>query len=122
MPVLDSVTTDFIARATALPPAELATAFDRAVGLRKEGGKEASRAVRTSASQNSTIDHTVRENLRERLDELSEHRQYLLSDAIAACVIAAGAVCKRAKLTDEQYRILLDPFVTAGMDVPPRDA
>ncbi|MEV0650977.1 hypothetical protein AB0I28_37570 [Phytomonospora sp. NPDC050363] len=122
MPVLDSVTTDFIARAIALPPADLALAFDRTVDLRTEGGKEASLAASVSAAQNSSIDRTVREALRARLEELSAHREYLLSEAIAACGTASRAVCKRAKLTDEQYRVLVDPFVTVGMDVPPRDA
>ncbi|MBM7832478.1 hypothetical protein JOE59_003183 [Agromyces cerinus] len=118
--MLETSTRSFIARACALPPVSLAAAFERAVSLRRAGGKEASRALTLSAIDNSQLEHAVREALLPRADELDDFRLGLHSDAKSAVVIAARAVEKSAQLTPEQYALLVTPFVEVGLDVPAR--
>ena len=120
--MLDDETRRFLQAALTLAPPALARAFDRAVELRRQGGREASRAAKPSAAQNSHIEHTVRTGLRARLAELDEHSPELLSDAKSVTAIAARAVLKRANLTGEQYRILTEPFTAEGVPVPEHPA
>ncbi|MEU6076963.1 hypothetical protein [Micromonospora sp. NPDC047074] len=115
---MEAGTARFIEHVGRLPPAGLAEAFDHAVRLRRRGGREASRAVRPSASEYSQIDHAVRAMLLPRADELNAHRQHLHSDALSATVIAARAVLKRAKITEAQYQLLVEPFTAIGVEVP----
>ena len=116
--VLETSTRSFIARACALPQVSLAAAFERAVSLRRAGGKEASRALKLSAIDNSQLERAVSAALLPRADELDDFRPGLHSDAKSAVVIAARAVEKSAQLTPEQYALLVTPFVVAGLDVP----
>ena len=109
--MLDQVTTDFVDEAAGLPPAELEAAFDRLVDLRPEGGKEASRAAVPSASENSALDHRIRAALLPRADELDAHLTGLHSDARAAISTTARAILKRGTLTEQQYAVLVEPFV-----------
>ncbi|MDV9191882.1 hypothetical protein R6L23_27390 [Streptomyces sp. SR27] len=115
---MDPVTARFIETATALPPATLATVFDEMVKRRSTGGREASREAKVSASENSSINRAVRSALLPRADELTESRNGLHSDAISACGIAARAVRKRGKLTEEQYVVLVEPFMRTDAAVP----
>ncbi|MGW4200073.1 hypothetical protein [Streptomyces sp. NPDC004726] len=117
-PVLDAATERFVDQVRALPAGALATAFDRAVALRRAGGKEASRATKPSAAENSALEHAVREILLPRADELNAVRNGLQADAKSAAVIAGRAVLKMAQLSPEQYEVLVAPFVEVGVDVP----
>ncbi|MEV6355948.1 hypothetical protein [Streptomyces hydrogenans] len=112
----------FVDAAVALPPAALAAAFDRMVEERSRGGREASRAARPSAAQDSALTHRVRGGLLARADELDEHLTGLLSDAKSAICIAGRAVLKRGRLTPEQYDLLVTPFTDLGVPAPPHPA
>ncbi|WP_328409237.1 hypothetical protein OG542_07290 [Streptomyces violaceus] len=116
--VVDAATARFIATVAALPPEALAAAFDHAVSRRRQGGREASRALRLSASENSELDHAVRSALLPRSEELNAYRAGLHSDAKSVCVIAARAVRKPATLPAEQYALLTAPFTVVGVAVP----
>ncbi|MFD4372069.1 hypothetical protein [Streptomyces sp. NPDC058486] len=120
--MLDEATARFVDGATALPPAALATAFDRMVDGRSTGGREASHAASPSAAQNSVLNHRVRAALLPRADELDGHLTGLHSDAIAAVGIASRAVLKRARLTPEQYALLVTPFTDLGVPAPAHPA
>ncbi|GGU23132.1 hypothetical protein [Streptomyces lavendofoliae] len=115
---MDAATARFIATITALPPETLAAAFDHAVGLRRQGGREASRALRLSASENSELDHAVRSALLPRGEELNAYRAGLHSRAKSVCVIAARAVRKPGTLSAEQYALLTAPFTVLDVAVP----
>lgn len=117
---MDPTTARFITSATALPPEALAVLYGAFLERWRQGGREGSRAARVSASDHSAIDHAVRSALLPRAAELEQVRKSLHSDSKSACVIAARAVHKRVKLTEDQYRALLDPFATAGVPVPAR--
>ncbi|MFF4084852.1 hypothetical protein ACFYZN_36450 [Streptomyces sp. NPDC001777] len=71
--MLDAAIERFIDQVRALTPESLATAFDRMVDLRAEGGKEASRAAVPSAAENSELDHRIRTALLSRAAELDAH-------------------------------------------------
>lgn len=118
---MDPATARFIETATALPAATLSAVYDESLDRWRPGGREASRALRLSASEDSAIVHAVRSALLPRAAELDAVRQGLHSDAKSACAIAARAVCKRAKLTDDQYLVLLEPFTAAGAAAPDRE-
>lgn len=115
---MDATTARFTATIAALPPKTLAAAFGHAVGLRRQGGREASRALRLSASEDSELDHAVRSALLPRSEELTAHRAGLHSDAKSVCVLAARAVRKPATLSAEQYALLTAPFTAVGVAVP----
>ncbi|NYG20956.1 hypothetical protein BJY17_001703 [Agromyces hippuratus] len=108
----------FVEEATALAPEALAEAFGRLVALRREGGKEASRAAVPSAAENSELDHEIRSALLPRAAELDAVHMGLHSDARAAISTTARAILKRGKLTPEQYRVLVEPFVGSGVEIP----
>ncbi|RXZ69938.1 hypothetical protein [Agromyces albus] len=116
--MLDVSTRRFVDDAAALPPEALAATFDRAVALRRTGGKEASRATKPSAAENSELERAVRLALLPRAEELNAFRDGLHADAKSAVVIAARAILKAEQLSGEQYHVLVDPFVTVGVDVP----
>ena len=118
---MNPTTARFISCATALPAAELAVVYEASLDRWPQGGREGSQAARASASEHSAIVHAVRSALLPRADELEQVRRSLHSDSKSACVIAALAVHKRTKLTEAQYRALLDPFTAAGVPVPDRD-
>ncbi|MFI1652482.1 hypothetical protein ACH4XT_36895 [Streptomyces avidinii] len=117
---MDPTTARFISSATALPADALTLLYEAFLDRWPQGGREGSRAARVSASEQSAIGHAVRSALLPRAAELEQVRKSLHSDSKSACVIAARAVHKRAKLTEAQYRALLDPFTAAGAAVPPR--
>ncbi|MFE1292447.1 hypothetical protein [Streptomyces sp. NPDC058751] len=116
--MLDAAAERFIDQVRALSAESFAAAFDRAVALRRVGGKEASRATKPSAAENSELEHAVREVLLPRADELNAVRGGLHADAKSGVVIAGRAVLKMAQLTPEQYEVLVAPFVEVGVDVP----
>ncbi|WP_309054888.1 hypothetical protein [Streptomyces sp.] len=118
---MDPTTVRFVSSATALPAAALAAVYEAFREGWPRGGREASRAARVSASEQSWIDHAVRSALLPRAVELDQVRASLHSNSKSACVIAARAVHKRVKLSEAQYRALLDPFASAGVPVPDRD-
>ncbi|WP_030763082.1 hypothetical protein [Streptomyces griseus] len=120
--MLDAATERFVDHAVALPPAALATAFDRMVEGRSAGGREASSAARPSAVQDSALTHRVRAALLPRADELLGHRAGLHSDAKSAVCIAARAVLRRGRLAPEQYALLTGPFTDLGVPAPPHPA
>ncbi|WP_326771011.1 hypothetical protein OG978_46195 (plasmid) [Streptomyces sp. NBC_01591] len=115
---MEAATARFIEESTALPPAALAALYEDSLDRWNRGGRDASRATRVSASENSAIERAVRTALLRRTHELDAFRPHLCFDIKPACSIAARAVCKRTKLTEEQYRVLLDPFAAAGVTVP----
>ncbi|MFJ2899342.1 hypothetical protein ACIO87_31245 [Streptomyces sp. NPDC087218] len=117
---MEAATVRFIEESTALPPAALAALYEDSLDRWSSGGRDASRAARASASENSAIERAVSTALLRRTDELDGFRPRLRFDVKPICAIAARAVCKRAKLTEGQYRLLLDPFVAAGVTVPGR--
>ncbi|MFD8014236.1 hypothetical protein [Streptomyces sp. NPDC058955] len=117
--MLDDATVRFVDAAVALPPAALATAWDRMVEDRSRGGREASRAARPSAAQDSALTHRVRGALLPRADELDGHLAGLHSDAKSAICIATRAVLKRGMLPPEQYALLVTPFTGLGVPAPP---
>ncbi|WP_338779108.1 hypothetical protein [Streptomyces sp. DG1A-41] len=119
---MDPTTARFVSSATALPAAALAALYEAFMERWPRGGREGSRVARVSASEHSWIDHAVRSALLPRAVELEQIRASLHSDSKSACVIAARAVHKRMKLTEAQYRALLDPFTLAGVPVPDRDS
>ncbi|MEH1017298.1 hypothetical protein V6U90_29935 [Micromonospora sp. CPCC 206060] len=116
--MIDAATERFIEQAGQLPPAMLADVFDRSVTSWQSGGREASRATKPSAAEDSTLDHAVRSTLLPRADELNRYRVGLHSDAKSATVIAARAILKRSKLSVEHYEVLVEPFIAAGVEVP----
>ncbi|MGW8884608.1 hypothetical protein [Streptomyces sp. NPDC055749] len=116
--MLDTATNQFVSTATALSPEALASAFDRLVDLRTEGGKEASRAAVPSAAENSELDHRIRTALLPRAAELDAHLAGLHSDARAAISTAARAILKRGNLTAGQFDVLVEPFVGRGVELP----
>ncbi|GAA1845898.1 hypothetical protein [Agromyces salentinus] len=118
--MLDAATERFVDQATALPPESLAEAYDRTLDLRSQGGKEASGLAVPSASQNSQLDRRIRAALLPRASTLDGHLIGLHSDAIAAVGIAARAVLRRAKLADEAYDVLVEPFRGLGVPIPER--
>lgn len=120
--MLDAATAQFIEAVGKLPPDTLAAVFDHALRLRRSGGREASRGLRLSASEFSEIDHAVRSTLLPRAEELNAFRTGLHSDAKAVCCIAARAVRTRAKVAEEHYRVLIEPFAAAGVDTPAHPA
>ncbi|WP_405389738.1 hypothetical protein OG596_18715 [Streptomyces sp. NBC_01102] len=115
--MLDAVTERFVAGATALSPEGLTLAFDRAVGLRAEGGKEASRAAVPSAAENSELDHRIHTALLPRAAELAAHLTGLHSDALAA-ISAARAILKPGNPTAGQFGVLTHPFAGSGAELP----
>ncbi|GAA3059586.1 hypothetical protein GCM10017562_25710 [Streptomyces roseofulvus] len=117
--MLDAATERFADAAAALPAAALATAWDRMVDDRSRGGREASRAARPSAAQDSALVYRVRSALLPRADELNGHLDGLHSDAKSAICIASRAVLKRGRLTPEQYALLVAPFTDLGVPAPP---
>ncbi|MFF8615424.1 hypothetical protein [Streptomyces sp. NPDC015350] len=117
---MEAATARFIEESTALPPAALAALYEESLDRWSSGGRDASRATRASASENSAIERAVGTALLRRTDELDAFRPHLRFDVKPVCAIAARAVCKRAKLTEDQYRVLLDPFAAAGVTVPRR--
>ena len=117
--MLDPETERFVEQVGKLPPEALAEAFDRALALRRSGGREASRATKPSASEDSALDHAVRSVLLPRADELDAHRPSLHSDAKSAAMITARAILKRGSLSVEQYEVLVQPFIAVGVDIPP---
>ncbi|WP_405015138.1 hypothetical protein [Kitasatospora sp. NBC_01539] len=119
---MELATARFIEAATALPAGVLAAVREESLARWRRGGREASRATRVSASENSAIEHAVRSALLRRGSEPGPDGAMFPSDVKPLCAIAARAVCKRAKLTEEQYRVLLDPFAAVGVAVPDRDA
>ncbi|NUK08500.1 hypothetical protein HRW18_10855 [Streptomyces lunaelactis] len=120
--VLDSATAQFIEAVGKLPPDTLVAVFDHALRLHRSGGREASRALRLSASEFSEIDHAVRSTLLPRADQLDAFRSGLHSDAKAVCCIAARAIRTRAKCAEAHYRVLIEPFAAAGVDTPAHPA
>ncbi|WP_136708458.1 hypothetical protein [Agromyces sp. H66] len=120
--MLAASTRKFIDDAHALPPESLAAAYDRAVGLRRAGGREASHATKPSAVENSELEHAVRVALLPRADELNAFRDGLHADAKSAMVIAGRAILKMTQLSTDQYEVLVRPFVEVGIDVPPHPA
>ncbi|WP_350349143.1 hypothetical protein ABIQ69_04180 [Agromyces sp. G08B096] len=116
--MLDEATGRFIDQVRVLPPEALAAAFDRAVSLRRAGGREASKALKPSAVENSELERAVRDLLLPRADELNGFRDGLHADAKSAVVIAGRAVMKPGQLTAEQYDVLVTPFREAGVEVP----
>ncbi|MGW1656372.1 hypothetical protein [Streptomyces atratus] len=105
---MDPTTARHIRSATALPADALAV-LDQASSA---GG---TRAARVPASEHSAIDHAVASALLLRVDELNQVREGLLTQSKSACAIAARAVHKRGKLTEDQHRAVLDPFTAAGV-------
>ena len=118
MTVLDEATRRFVQQAVVLPPEVLARVWDHLIDLLPQGGREARRAVRVSASQNSEIDTAVRSGLGARRADLDAHSPDLFSDAKAAMATVARAIQARSKLTGEQYGLLTKPFTAVGMAVP----
>lgn len=116
--MLDPATVTFVVAATALPPESLTVAFDRFVRLRRAGGKEASRAAIPSASENSALDRMIRDALLPRAAELNAASAGLHSSARAAISTTARAILKRGRLAPEQYRVLVEPFVDLGVELP----
>ena len=117
--MLDTVTTRFIGTAAQLAPDVLAAVHDHMVRLRGQGGREASRALKLSASHESELQALVRSTLLPRGGELNAFRSGLLSGVTSAYVIAARAVHRREKLAREHYDVLLRPFAAAGVEIPP---
>lgn len=117
--MLDAATTRFIEQVGALPAETLAAVFDHSMELWMPGGRAASEATKISASENSELDHDVRETLRPRAAELDAHVAGLHSDVKSATVIAARAIQTRSTLAVEHYEVLVAPFVAAGVEVPP---
>lgn len=117
--MLDAATERFIGQVGELSAASLAQVFDAALALRRAGGRDASRATRPSAAENSEIDHAVRSTLLPRAEELDAHRPGLHSDAKSAAVIGARAIQMRGTLTAAQYDVLVRPFAAIGIEVPP---
>ncbi|MBT3152612.1 hypothetical protein HTV45_17305 [Streptomyces sp. CHD11] len=115
---MHATTALFVETVASLSPATLADVFDHTLRLRRRGGREASRALRLSASEHSAIDHAVRSALLPRAGELDAYRAGLFSDALSLCVIGARSVAKPAMLTREQYALLTGPFTAVGVDVP----
>ncbi|MBM7829580.1 hypothetical protein JOE59_000285 [Agromyces cerinus] len=117
--MLDAATTWFIEQVAALPAEELAVIFDESLDLWVPAGRAASGAIKISAAKNSELDHDVRAVLRPRAAELDAHATGLHSDAKGATVIAARAIQTRATLAVEHYDVLVAPFISAGVEVPP---
>lgn len=115
---MHAATARFIETVAKLPPATLADVYDHALRLRRQGGREASRALRLSASEYSEIDHAVRSALLPRAGELDAYRPGLFSDALSACVIGSRAVRKPGMLSQGQYALLTGPFTAVGVAVP----
>ncbi|WP_093802906.1 hypothetical protein [Streptomyces sp. Wb2n-11] len=120
--MLDAVTTRFIGTAAKLTPDVLAAVYDHTVLLRGQGGREASRTLKLSASHESELQAVVRSALLPRAEELNAFRSGLLSDAKSAYVIAARAVHRRERLAQEHYHVLVRPFAVSGVEVPPHAA
>ncbi|MFD5270425.1 hypothetical protein [Streptomyces sp. NPDC058335] len=120
--MVDAVTIRFIGTAAQLAPDTLAAVYDDMVRLRGRGGREASRALKLSASHESELQAMVRSTLLPRADELNAFRSGLLSRANSAYVMAARAVHRRESLAPEDYDVLLSPFAAAGVEIPPRAA
>lgn len=79
--MLDVATVRFIEHVSELPAATLAAVFDRSLEQWKPAGRAASAATKISASENSELDHAVRERLRPRASELDAYQGSLHSDA-----------------------------------------
>ncbi|MBT2400551.1 hypothetical protein [Streptomyces sp. ISL-100] len=107
--MLDAVTIRFIGTAAKLAPDALAAVYDHMVRLRGQGGREASRALKLSASHESELQAKVRSTLLPRADELNAFRSGLLSGAKSAYVIAARAVYHRESLAQEHYQCSCGP-------------
>lgn len=115
---MDAATARFIEDVTTLAPQTLATVFDHVLSLRRQGGREASRALKLSASEQAALDHAVRSALLPRAAELDAHRSGLHSDSLSAVMIGARSVQKHASLSQEQYALLTCPFTAVGVAVP----
>ncbi|SCG66603.1 hypothetical protein [Micromonospora halophytica] len=116
--MLDVSARQFVEDGRGLSPESLAAAFDRAVALRRAGGREASRATKPSAAENSELERAVRSALLPRAEELNAFRDGLHADAKSALMIAGRAILKVEQLSAEQYHVLVEPFVEVGVDVP----
>lgn len=116
--MLDEATERFIDQVRVLPPEALAAAFDRAVALRRAGGREASKSLKPSAAENSELERAVRDILLPRAEELNGFRDGLHADAKSAAVIAGRAVLKAGQLSAEQYEVLVTPFREVGVELP----
>ncbi|MET9435488.1 hypothetical protein [Streptomyces sp. NPDC006551] len=119
--MLDEVTTRFIGTAAKLAPDVLASVYEHMVRLRGQGGREASRALKLSASHESELQAKVTSTLLARAEELNSFRSGLLSNAKSAYVIAARAVHRRETLAREHYDVILRPFAAAGVEIPLRE-
>lgn len=118
---MEASTARFIAVVMALPAPTLAAVYEDWLDRWSQGGRDVSGAAGVSASENSAIRKAVRTALLQRDDTLDKEAG-VSGDIMPLCAIAARVVCKRAKLTEEQYRLMLDPFTAAGVHVPARDA
>lgn len=101
---MEAATARFIEGSTALPSAVLAALYEDSLDRWSRGGRDASRATRVSASENSAIERAVRTALLRRTHELDAFRPHICFDIKPACSIAARAVCKRTKLTEGSTR------------------
>ncbi|MBO4210600.1 hypothetical protein [Micromonospora echinofusca] len=117
--MLDVATEQFVDEATALAPGELEAAFERMVDLAADGGREASNAAVPSASANSQLDRRIRQALLPRANELDAHLVGLHSDARAAVSTTARGILTRAKLSADQYSVLVEPFAGRVAAIPP---
>ncbi|ONI68450.1 hypothetical protein BWI15_36260 [Kribbella sp. ALI-6-A] len=116
--MLESATAEFLRSATQLPPDALGRVVDEALARWRSGGRDASRAVKASASEQSALDNALRSMLRPRADELEAFRPGLPSRVKSTVSIATRAVLKRHQASEEQYRVLTEPFAAEGVEIP----
>jgi hypothetical protein len=120
--MLDASTERFIVEAAQLPAASLAQAYEHTLRLRKGVGREASRATKPSASENSELERKVRSALLAASEQLDEPDASLRTRASSAVTLAARAVLKRSTISAEHYGALTEPFSMVGVAVPAHDA
>ncbi|WP_432942728.1 hypothetical protein ACQPXM_37465 [Kribbella sp. CA-253562] len=119
--MLEPVAAEFLRSATQLPPDALARVVDDALARWRNGGRDASRALKASGSQQHALDNALGSMLRPRAEELQAFRQGLLSRVSSTTSIATRAVLNRRTATEEQYRVLTEPFGAEGVQIPRQD-
>ncbi|MGI9821836.1 hypothetical protein [Agromyces sp. Marseille-Q5079] len=80
----------------------------------------ARKAAKLSASEFSSLDKRVRDTIQRHDAELGRIGDGALTAAINDTLLAAHAVGYADRLSDEEYSVLVAPFVEAGVPVPPR--
>lgn len=115
MPELDPMITDFLKAVGDFDTAAWAIVDRRKQELRLDGWSELGKSLKVSAALESQIERAVTLALRDRNQAMKAVKKYALSPLLSATTWACMAIATRHKLSDEDFQLLLRPWVDAGL-------